>query len=472
MSKKHSEKKEMIHVLYALVDKTGNYSKLAGTSICSLFENTNEKVTVHLFHDGSIKDRNKENFIKLAKKYGQKLMFYNVHELLPDVWREAKDIFAEALQSAQYTEATMYRLVAAQILPESIHRLIYIDADTIVNIDIKELWQEKIGVNGLAAVRESTLLSHYGMKGIGESREPMYNRMRDRGVSLETCFNAGILLIDMVKIRSLGNILLSGLRIICKYPEENKFYDQNILNYYFARDLNPLPWNYNILLLWDKEHGNAIPVKGIYHYMGKTLTMNGFDGRDTMFYDYFFKTPWFTGEFYCRSNMVMREVYLQLLGPRMRAMRKLTSLMAVKKMVVTTTRENENIVAKLYSSPNDFDIEEVKEKQDFWVKNVEEYKKEKKDEEIKKKEANKTYSLPKNILKCSLGSEDDLQIELPYDVNEYFYVVFANKYSLVKNMLTYAGLKENEHFMSGAFLLVGKPWLENIIIPNKFFEML
>ena len=58
MGKKQRKNKEEIHVLYALVDRTGNYSKLAGTSICSMWENTKEQVTVHLFHDGSIKDDN------------------------------------------------------------------------------------------------------------------------------------------------------------------------------------------------------------------------------------------------------------------------------------------------------------------------------------------------------------------------------------------------------------------------------
>lgn len=120
MGKKQRKNKEEIHVLYALVDRTGNYSKLAGTSICSMWENTKERVTVHLFHDGSIKDDNKQKFYSLANQYNQKLILYNVHTLLPQVWQEAKEIFAEALNSAQYSEATMYRLVAAQILSQKV----------------------------------------------------------------------------------------------------------------------------------------------------------------------------------------------------------------------------------------------------------------------------------------------------------------------------------------------------------------
>ena len=200
MSKNKAIKKEEIHVLYALVDRTGNYSKLAGTSICSMWENTNAKVTVHLFHDGSIKDKNEDKFFLMAKKYGQKLILYNVHELLPEVWSEAKEIFADALKSAQYTEATMYRLVASQILPKTVKRLIYIDADTIVHIDIRKLWNISLGKSVIGAVREATLLLHYGLKPVGGAAEKMYNHMEKQGVTLETCFNAGILLIDMNKL--------------------------------------------------------------------------------------------------------------------------------------------------------------------------------------------------------------------------------------------------------------------------------
>ena len=468
MGKKQRKNKEEIHVLYALVDRTGNYSKLAGTSICSMWENTKEQVTVHLFHDGSIKDDNEQKFYSLANQYNQKLILYNVHTLLPQVWQEAKEIFAEALNSAQYSEATMYRLVAAQILSQKIKKLIYIDADTIVNIDIKKLWSEPVGKNGFAAVRENTLLNHYGLRGVGKSAEKMYNRMQDR-VSLETCFNAGVLLMDMDKMRSRGNILLDGLRILAPYPDENRFYDQNILNYYFAKDMYPLPWYYNILQSWDRKHAEPACIEGIYHYMGKTLGMNGFDIRDTLYYEYFFKTPWFNGEFYCRTFKVMNEVYLQMIGPKIRDMRLLLSKLAVRCPVIAATKECEQMAKKLFAAPNEFD-EPVKKKLDSNESNDEDIEINNMKEEAH--EAEKKYELPLGTVFCSLGEEESIKLNLEYDVDKHFYLIFAQNYELVRKMLISVGLKEKEHFMSGAFLQVGKPWLENIIIPNKFFEML
>ena len=54
----------MIHICYAIYDKTGGFSKFAGTSICSLFENTKSWVTVHLLHDNTLTMENKARFIE------------------------------------------------------------------------------------------------------------------------------------------------------------------------------------------------------------------------------------------------------------------------------------------------------------------------------------------------------------------------------------------------------------------------
>lgn len=466
MSGKQKKKtNKVIQVLYTLMDKKGKYSKLTGTSICSLFVNTRQKVVVHIFHDGSVNDENMARFQALADAYKQQIIFYNLHELMPEVWLEAKSIFAEAMQSVRYTEAAMYRLVAPQVLPENIDRLIYLDSDTIVNMDIRELWEEKIGTNGMAAVRETTMLAHYNKVPVGDTQEPFYNRIEH--VGLENCFNSGVLLMDLTKLRAMGNILLSGLRILAKYPTENNFFDQNILNYYFAKDLTPLSWNYNILMHWDKKFLSPNKPNGILHYMGKTLKMLRNDVRDTLFYDYFLKTPWGNGEFFCRNYDVMNCVYQKMLGPKLRAMRKLAALLAVRCPVITATEECEQQAFRLFSDPDDFDTEESTEKNEV----IETINKADEEEEKEVKEEKK-YELPNGAVFCSLGKEDKIELNLPYDIDTHLYLIFSHNYKLIKQKLLAAGLKENEQFMNGAFLLVGKPWLSHIIEPNLFFEML
>lgn len=468
MAKKQQHKNsKTIQVLYTLMDKEGTYSKLAGTSICSLFLNTRQKVVVHIFHDGSVNEENLMRFEQLAAQNKQQIKFYNLHEIIPEVWQEAKEIFAKAMQSSRYTEAAMYRLVAPQVLSDNIERLIYLDSDTIVNMDIRELWEEPIGKNGMAAVRETTMLAHYNRKPLGDTQEPFYDRIEHIGI--DDCFNSGVLLMDLSKLRPMGNILLSGLRILAEYPADNHFFDQNILNYYFAKDLTPLPWKYNILIHWDRNFLPAYEPKGIIHYMGKTLRMSPADVRDTLFYDYFLQTPWGDGKFFCRNHEVMNAVYQQLLGPKLRSMRRLASLLAVRCPVITATEECEQQAFRLFSDPDDFDTEPPAKKDE---NDVTETINKTEDEKKEAEEEEKHFELPKGAVFCSLGKEENIQINLPYDVDTHLYLIFSHKYKEIKLQLLSAGLKENEQFMNGAFLLVGKPWLSHIIEPNLFFEML
>ncbi|MBR3050926.1 MAG: hypothetical protein IKG61_05695 [Selenomonadaceae bacterium] len=59
----------MIHVCFGLYDKTGSYSKFTGTAMLSLFENTSADVTVHILHDETLTQDNREKFIYLAGRY-------------------------------------------------------------------------------------------------------------------------------------------------------------------------------------------------------------------------------------------------------------------------------------------------------------------------------------------------------------------------------------------------------------------
>ena len=71
----------MIHVCFGLYDKTGSYSKFTGTAMLSLFDNTTSNVTVHILHDNTLTNDNREKFSYVAGRYGQRVKFYNVEKL-------------------------------------------------------------------------------------------------------------------------------------------------------------------------------------------------------------------------------------------------------------------------------------------------------------------------------------------------------------------------------------------------------
>ncbi len=59
----------MIHVCFGLYDPYGTYSKYLGVAICSLFVKAgDEPVTVHIIHDSTLSEENKEKFQHLSQK--------------------------------------------------------------------------------------------------------------------------------------------------------------------------------------------------------------------------------------------------------------------------------------------------------------------------------------------------------------------------------------------------------------------
>ena len=467
-----SKENETIEVLYALMDKSGKYSKFAGTSICSLFENTKSKVRVHIFHDGSIKDENRSNFEILAKRYNQEIVFYNVRKLQRDVLKEAERIMEKAVNDNRYTEAALYRLLAPQILPEAIGRLIYLDVDTLVNMDIVKLWKEKIGPSGMSVVYERDMLDHYKLTAVGVKAEieKLNAYFESLGVKLNGGFNSGVILMDLNIIRKMGNILLSGLKVMAGCDAENNFYDQNILNFYFGNNSYHLPWHYNILMHLDKERKPSRNIVGIYHYMGRTLTMDEYDLRDTIFFDYFAKTPWMKGQIICHIFGELEKIYLHYMGKRFKYMRYLVTNLGSKKLVIAASLGMEDKVFKLVQKPGLFDLTATYPREfklPTYFQNPEDDKAKDKPE---KKQGERPH-FPAHITYFDLGDDKKPNLNLPYDVDEYYYLFFSGDYIRIKMMLEEAGLEEDGHYMDGNFLI--EDVIEGgAINPNKFTDML
>lgn len=247
----------MIHVCYALYDKTGKYSRLTGTSICSLFENTKAWVTIHLLHDNTLTEENREKFIQLARKYGNHIVFYNMDKFCKtnELIRGQLDAAREQSFSVRFSQAALYRLLAMHVLPKDVHRLIYLDSDTIVHCDIHDLWMEEVGENGFAAVPEYKMLGGH----VGNTSKYLCD---DGLVDEKAYFNSGVLLIDMEAYRQHPDLLKEGMVFLSEHPSYQCF-DQDILNYVFAGQSHPLNERYNMAV----EMMRKIPLGGICFYL-------------------------------------------------------------------------------------------------------------------------------------------------------------------------------------------------------------
>ncbi len=325
---------DRIHVCYAIYDKKGTFSKYTGSSMTSLLENTDSPVTLHLLHDATLTEDNREKFKALAAKYGQEIFFYDMETLCGEVLSSILEILPDAIVT-RFSQAALYRLLAGIVLPQSVHKLIYLDADTIVHMDIARLWNEGVGENGLAAIDEiSATQGNPAPQPLVETGE----------IPRDRYFNSGVMLIDLDKWREHPEFLTNGLKMLTEHPECFCF-DQDILNYAFAKGYRKLPGDYDVFVSMDRRLGNAVR-SAIYHYAGKVL--DPFDIQDEhnrLYALYFAKSPW------CSIEVILRlfgNTYKILDDSRVRA-REYFSTAAGKRRVFCGSKAMWEQVKKCFS---------------------------------------------------------------------------------------------------------------------------
>ena len=274
----------MIQVCFSIHDGTGTYSRFTGTAMLSLFENTQSKVTVHLLHDNTLTDDNRDKLIQIADRYGQQLKFYNVEELCADRLAEINNYFPDDNDS-RFSIAMFYRFFIPELLlPQGIEKAIYLDSDIIVNLDIAELWQIELGDKPLGTVPEAD-------NGVNPLRA---SAMCAEGfVKPENYFNSGVLLMNLKVLLNEEANISAGIKLKLEHPEW-KLYDQEILNYCFETRTLKLPLKFNNMVKEMRLQEIFSINKEIYRYADSraSFTLDMRDPYNRLFMDYFIKTSW------------------------------------------------------------------------------------------------------------------------------------------------------------------------------------
>ncbi len=274
----------MIHVCYGLYDKVGRYSKFVGTSMISLFENTKSEIFVHLLHDNTLTEENKIKLQSVVENFNQQIKFYNVEELCTEKISYIKEKFFK-LQKARFSFGTMFRLMIPNVLDTEIDKLIYLDADTIINLDIEDFWKIDLGDKIFAVVPEKQM-------GVPTELEPL---CIDGLVKDEDYFNAGVLLIDLVQLRQEIENFEAGIKFVAENPRYY-FFDQDILNYTFSTRTLKLPNKFNRHVGYARVFGDLVVEDRICHYIYGSLRLNTSDCFNRLWMNYFLKSPWFDVE--------------------------------------------------------------------------------------------------------------------------------------------------------------------------------
>lgn len=396
----------MIHIAYILSDKNGTYSKFTGASMASVLANTKEAVSFHLLHDGTPGEDNLGRFAEMVADSESEIHFYDVPARVGDILEEGRNIIPEEMYTKRYSEANVYRLLLPQVLPADVARVIFLDADTIVNLDIGEMWQEEIGDSGIAAVPDYDVLAHFGHSEKIRRRDHF---LFSEGIAdIHSIFNAGVMLMDLNILRRGENLLLSGMKFLREHQGDWKFVTNDILIGFFGRTYRHLPWCFQVRVSWARQFNNGEPEKAIYHYVDRDYSFDPRIRVHTLFFHYLMQSPWGWEERLCSCYRATRELGLLQVQDRLQKIRLIMNACQGKKRAFMGLAGDEE-----------------KLRLDFGLREDEIY-----------------YPL-------APGGE----VRLPGPTSEYFYLVFWSNYKEVKALLEGAGLKEYRDFADGRLLM-------------------
>ena len=282
----------MINVCFAISDKKGTYTKYLGAAICSMFEHTSSWITLHIVHDHTMSTDNRKYLVQLTRRYGHQILFYDIERMYLSRWQELKEKIKpleKMTKNGTINQAIWYCLMLGELFYGRLDRLICLDADIIVNLDIAELWAEETGRNGLAAVRDTVIQEEHSSRLAKTLSYPE-----------EKYFNSGVMLLDMETFGRQENLLERGTELLL----EHKLVDylaQDIYNYYFGEDCKLLSDRYNTLVSYEMIHKRENLGACIYHYAGQWYALDAVNNYYRLFLDYLCMTPWCNGFFL--SNM-------------------------------------------------------------------------------------------------------------------------------------------------------------------------
>ena len=252
-----------------LLSTDKNYIMPTGVTMKSVSVN-NEEVTFHVLIDEGVSAEQKlqlESVIDKGKK--QRVLFYLIDssffEKFPALGRVKKYI----------TKATYYRLLIADVIPNDIKKIIYLDGDIIVRHPLDKLWNTNLDNYAVGVVEDMGSSCGQDMNRLGYPFEAGY-------------FNAGVLFINLDYWRN-HHLKDLFMEVVVNHPEKICWHDQDVLNItLYDKKLNlPLTYNFQNGFLWKAEYSE---LGKRYHIYEKEILRT--IGNPTILHFTDQKKPW------------------------------------------------------------------------------------------------------------------------------------------------------------------------------------
>lgn len=271
---------DIINVALAVYDPNGTYSQHAGVVMTSIFENTRSLVCVYILHDETLTESNREKFSRTAKKYGQSVVFVDVRKCVSRLDK------ATVNAARKWSIGALFRLFIPDLL--DIDKVIYLDCDILVRLDIRELWNTDVEDYCLAGVLDGSCNRRF----FSLSYDSICDSLN--GCPSSSYINSGVLLMNLKRIREWGNLFQMAMKWRIRHSHTNRCIDQDILNSLFFGFIKFLDVKFN-----RRDNGWAFdPQKhdapgSILHLTGPK-PWNGFRGNlmERLYWKTYLRSVW------------------------------------------------------------------------------------------------------------------------------------------------------------------------------------
>lgn len=223
-----------------------NYVWLMGISMLSLFENnkTVKEITVYLLGE-SISDDSKSTLQAIANCYQRKCIVID----MPSI-----DI-PKSLISTRWPKSAFSRLYAAELLPEYVKKVLYLDCDTVILQSLKEL--EKMNTNDYFVYGVKDCIGTTYRKNLGLDKDSIY-------------INAGVLYLNLNLLRTI-NVSAMIDSFLKKYGKTIHYADQDVLNGMFSGKFGVLSAEYDVMTLeYMHSYKNILILRQPVNYYSKS----------------------------------------------------------------------------------------------------------------------------------------------------------------------------------------------------------
>ena len=246
----------MIEIVCCLDD---HFVEYCGMMLDSLFvHNPNETFRVHVIFNSTASVETKKRLSDLGEKFSFEFCFYQLdNDLLESFPTRKKD---------HISVSAYIRLFMADLLPDGIDKVLYLDGDMMIVDSVRELWDMNIDNVMVAAVEERYPFDTESADRLCYPREYSY-------------FNSGVMLINLKKWKEM-DFSHQCLEYIQKYTERILLHDQDVLNalLFDRKKFISIRWNLMDFFLYKrpevqerrmKDWKEAVKAPAIIHFTGK-----------------------------------------------------------------------------------------------------------------------------------------------------------------------------------------------------------